>query len=120
MSDGPLIDGSRAPVGTDFLGVPSESPSGRCPALSARSASSPHRREERTIADDSEHSYGSIPRNRRRLAVGMWVGVGLAVVVGGLVVNLVTHSAVNWAALLYAAGFVMMVFAAYLWFRLSD
>lgn len=46
--------------------------------------------------------------------------IGVAVLVGGLVINGVTNSPVRWGWLLVACGLVMAIYAFYLWIRLSD
>lgn len=67
-----------------------------------------------------EGHYGSVPRSRRPLMVGALVAVAVIVVVAGLIVNWTTGTSVHWGWLLVAAGFVVGVYALYLWIRLSD
>lgn len=64
--------------------------------------------------------YGVVPPRRRRLFVIACAVVGLATLVLGVVLNWVTHSPVAWGWLAVAVGFVMGVYAIYLWIRLSD
>lgn len=68
----------------------------------------------------SERRYGSIPPGRRRLAVAVCLSVGIAVIVGGLLVNWISGTPVKWAWLMVAVGFVVGFCALYLWIRLSD
>ena len=70
--------------------------------------------------DKSGRHYGAVPPNRRRLFAVACAAVGVAVLVGGLVINGVTHSPVRWGWLLVAVGTVMAIYAFYLWIRLSD
>jgi hypothetical protein len=59
------------------------------------------------------------PRGKRLFGVALCAGIGLLVIIGGLIVNLTTHSSVQWAPLLFAAGIVVLAFAAFLWVRLA-
>ena len=68
----------------------------------------------------AQRRYGSIPPNRRRLAVALCLAVGAAAIAGGLVVNWFTGTPVHWAWLLVAAGFVLGLTGLYVWIRLSD
>lgn len=68
----------------------------------------------------SRRHYGSVPPHRRRLFAIACGAVGVAVLVGGLVMNAVTDSPVRWGWLLVACGCVMAIYAFYLWIRLSD
>lgn len=67
-----------------------------------------------------ERHYGAVPPHRRRLFALACAAVGVAVLVGGLVINAVTGSPVRWGWLLVAGGMVMAIYAFYLWVRLSD
>lgn len=67
-----------------------------------------------------KHRYGTVPSSRRRLFATSLLAVGAIVVAIGLVMNLATHTDVRWGWLLVAAGFVMAIYAFYLWIRLSD
>jgi hypothetical protein len=68
----------------------------------------------------SAERYGSVPPRRRMLFRGALAAAGIATLIAGLVVNGVTHTPVRWGWLLIAVGFVMGVYALYLWIRLSD
>lgn len=68
----------------------------------------------------SERRYGSIPSGRRRLVVVLCLLLGVAVVVGGLLVNWFSGTPVKWAWLMVAVGFTVGFCALYLWIRLSD
>lgn len=68
----------------------------------------------------TERRYGTVPPRRRRLFVLALGAVGLLVLISGLVTNAVTGTAVAWGWLAVAVGFVMGVYALYLWIRLSD
>jgi len=70
--------------------------------------------------EPSEGHYGSVPPHRRRLFAVACAAIGVAVLVGGLVINGVTNSPVRWGWLLVACGLVMAIYAFYLWIRLSD
>ena len=59
------------------------------------------------------------PQGKRRFAVLLCAAIGLVVIVGGLIVNLTMHSSVQWTPLLYAAGIVVLAYAAFLWVRLT-
>jgi hypothetical protein len=66
------------------------------------------------------HVYGVVPRSRRRLAFIVLAVCGIAVLVGGLLVNFLGGTAVQWPILMICVGFLVMVMALYLWIRLSD
>jgi len=68
----------------------------------------------------TQRRYGSIPPDRRRLAVVLCVVVGVAAIVGGLLVNYLTATPVHWAWLLVAVGFAIGLTGLYAWIRLSD
>lgn len=67
-----------------------------------------------------EHVAGSIPRSRRKLVVVLCALMGVLVIIGGLVANFATETSIRWPILLVAAGAVVVLFAVYLWVRLSD
>lgn len=67
-----------------------------------------------------EHVYGVVPRSRRRLAAIVLAVAGLLVVAGGLLVNWLAGTAVQWMVLIIAAGFLVLILGFYLWIRLSD
>ncbi len=63
-----------------------------------------------------------LPRSsagRRRLGIVLSLVVGLAILVGGIVVSLTRDVAVQWGALVSIVGFTVMLFAAFLWVRFS-
>lgn len=68
----------------------------------------------------SDDRYGTVPPRRRRLFVLACAAVGVITLICGLVINWVTHSQVAWGWLAIAVGFVMGIYAFYLWIRLSD
>jgi hypothetical protein len=68
----------------------------------------------------TERRHGSIPSPRRRLAVGICLVVGMAVAVGGLLINWFSGTPVQWAWLMVVIGFAVGFSALYLWIRLSD
>lgn len=67
-----------------------------------------------------EHRYGSVPRSRRPLFAAALGGVALAVIVVGLLINLIADTSIQWLWLLVAAGLAVGMYAIYLWIRLSD
>lgn len=71
-------------------------------------------------SDREEHVYGVVPRSRRRLAFIVLAVCGIAVLVGGLLVNFLGGTAVQWPILMICVGFLVIVLALYLWIRLSD
>jgi hypothetical protein len=71
-------------------------------------------------SDREEHVYGVVPQSRRRLAFIVLAVCGIAVLVGGLLVNFLGGTAVQWPILMICVGFLVMVLALYLWIRLSD
>jgi len=68
----------------------------------------------------AQRRYGSIPPGRRRLAVLLCLAVGVAAIVGGVLVNYLTGTSVRWVWLLVAGGFALGFAALYSWIRLSD
>ena len=68
----------------------------------------------------SDGRPGSIPKARRPLVVGLCLLVGVVMILAGLLVNLLTDSAVQWNLLFYIAGVTVLCIAAYLWVRLSN
>jgi hypothetical protein len=68
----------------------------------------------------TQRRYGSIPPDRRRLAVLLCLAVGVAAIVGGVLVNYLTGTSVRWVWLLVAGGFAIGFAALYAWIRLSD
>ena len=68
----------------------------------------------------TERHYGSIPSTRRRLVIVLCLLLGIAVIVGGLMINWFSDTPVKWAWLMVAAGFAVGFGALYLWIRLSD
>ena len=63
---------------------------------------------------------GSIPRARRPLVVGLCLLIGVVMIGAGLLVNLLTHTPVQWVLLCYIAGSITLCCAAFLWVRLSN
>ena len=63
---------------------------------------------------------GSIPRRRRPLVAWLTILIGVVMIVAGLLVNLLTHTDVQWALLFYIAGIIVLCYAAFLWVRLSN
>lgn len=70
--------------------------------------------------DKNQRQYGVVPPSRRRLFVIACAVVGVITLVLGLVLNWATRSPVVWGWLAVSVGFVMFVYAIYLWIRLSD
>lgn len=68
---------------------------------------------------DQRH-YGSVPPSRRGLMAAALAAVAVIVVVAGLIVNWATGTSVRWGWLMVAVGFVVGIYAFYLWIRLSD
>ena len=59
------------------------------------------------------------PQGKRIFGTLLCAAIGLIVIIGGLVVNLTTHSSVQWTPLLYVTGVVVLGYAAFLWVRLA-
>ena len=57
--------------------------------------------------------------DKRWFAVVITAVVGLLVIGGGFAVSALTNMSVQWAPLLWATGFVVVGYAAFLWVRLS-
>ena len=72
----------------------------------------------RVHADDFGPEGSRSARDKRRFAVVITAVVGLLVIVGGFAVSALTHQSVQWAPLLWATGFVVVGYAAFLWVRL--
>ena len=70
-------------------------------------------------ADDFGPEGSRPARDKRRFAVAITAVVGLLVLLGGFAVSALTHQSVQWAPLLWATGFVVIGYAAFLWVRLS-
>jgi hypothetical protein len=58
-------------------------------------------------------------RDKRRFGLVLTLIVGLLVIVGGFAVSALTGISVQWAPLLWAAIFVVVGYAAFLWVRLT-
>jgi 4-hydroxybenzoate polyprenyltransferase len=69
---------------------------------------------------ESQHQPGSVPRNRRAIATWSLAGFGVALLLTGLILSLFTNTPVQWRILLFVIGFMGLLYAAFVWVRLSD
>lgn len=67
-----------------------------------------------------ERRAGSIPPDRRRLAVGVTAATAASIVLGSLAVNYFAGSPINWVWIVVATLLTTMLIMLFLWVRLSD
>jgi uncharacterized protein (DUF58 family) len=63
---------------------------------------------------------GARSHSRRRIAVWTLIGVGLAVIIGGILINVLTNTDVAWLLLCYLAGMILLLMGGFLLVRLSN
>ena len=69
---------------------------------------------------ESEHQPGSIRRSRRAMATWSLVAFGGVLLLTGLALSLFTDTPLQWRVLLFVIGFMGLLYAAFLWVRLSE
>ena len=75
--------------------------------------------KKRVRTDDFGPDGSRSARDKRRFGLVITVAVGLLVIGGGFAVSALTDLSVQWAPLLWATGFVVIGYAAFLWVRLT-
>ncbi len=68
---------------------------------------------------DSQRQPGSVPRSRRAIATWSVGGFGVLLLLTGLVLTLFTDTPIQWDVLLFVVGFMSLLYAAFVWVRLS-
>jgi len=72
------------------------------------------------MTDSPQQQPGSIPRSRRAIATWSLVGFGVLLLLTGLLLSLFTDTPIQWRVLLFVIGFMGLLYAAFVWVRLSE
>lgn len=77
-------------------------------------------RSEDTGEPDEPRRHGSIPRSRRKVALGALLAVGVVIIVISAIGIWISGIPGLWPSLLMWLGVVLAAYSFYLWIRLSD